>query len=143
METSNARGMMLPSKEKWMLKRREECKENYTHALMLIFDTQDAAIQVFVFQKEILRFAKFTIFYTLSSYGLFLSIRILFFLQWCHRSGINLSLTSFLLVDSVLNYLDPEIIVFQVSLKCFLTCEFVLHLIHYGTKYIACLCNPQ
>lgn len=45
------RGMMLPCKDKWTLER-EHCKENETHALMLIFDAQDVVMQVFVIRKR-------------------------------------------------------------------------------------------
>lgn len=51
MGTAVTRGMMLPSKDKWTLER-EHCKENETHALMLIFDAQDVVMQVFVIRKR-------------------------------------------------------------------------------------------
>lgn len=49
MGTSDSRGMMLPSEDKWTLKKENTVKKMIP---MLIFDAQDVAMQIFVIRKK-------------------------------------------------------------------------------------------
>lgn len=100
---------------------------------MFIFEARNIVLQVHVIKKRCWDL-QYLPFLQTFSYALFSAICILFFLDWSHRSGIHLSLIRFLLVDSTVFYLNPEIILFQVSLKQFFACEFLVNLIHYRLR---------